>query len=137
MKRDKEPEPKVPSDLHKVLASAPKVTAMWKNLTPIARRDFIFWIDSAKQPQTRKHRIDTLGSRLAAGKRRPCCFAIVPMNLYKALAKNPKAKLAWKVMTPTARRDFIDWIHSAAQSDEQTRRVEKTCVMLAAGKRRP
>ena len=29
---------------------------------------------------------------LVSGKRRPCCYAIVPMNLYKALAANPKAK---------------------------------------------
>jgi Bacteriocin-protection, YdeI or OmpD-Associated len=64
-------EPKVPTDLRKALTAAPSVAALWWNLTPIARRDFIFWIDSAKQPETRKRRIDSLGGRLAAGKRRP------------------------------------------------------------------
>lgn len=134
---EKEPEPKVPADLRKVLAAAPKVMALWKNLTPIARRDFIFWIDSAKLPATRKHRIGTLGSRLAAGKRRPCCFMIVPMNLYKALDAHPKSKATWKDLSPTERRDFVDWINSDEQSEARKNRTEKVCVMLTAGKRRP
>ena len=85
MKPAKLPETKLPTDLRKALKAVPKTEALWSNLTPIARRDFISWIESAKQPKTRKHRIETLGSRLASSKRRPCCYAIVPINLYKAL----------------------------------------------------
>src|SRR2546423_13814758 len=36
-----EPEPKVPADLRKALASAPKARALWKDITPNARRDWI------------------------------------------------------------------------------------------------
>jgi hypothetical protein len=43
-------EPRVPPDLRKALSAALSVEALWSGLTPIGRRDFISWIDSAKQP---------------------------------------------------------------------------------------
>ena len=55
----------MPADLRKVLAAAPKAKAQWNDLTPLARQDFIMWIDSAKQPATRKRRIETVPSKLA------------------------------------------------------------------------
>jgi len=69
-----EPEPTVPADLRKALAAAPKARALWSDITPIARRDWIHWITSAKQPETRARRIKNACSMLAAGKRRVCCF---------------------------------------------------------------
>jgi hypothetical protein len=70
-----EPEPEVPADLRKALATAsPKTRALWEDITPIARRDWIHWITSAKQPETRARRIRNACSMLAGGKRRPCCF---------------------------------------------------------------
>ncbi|MEY2481501.1 MAG: hypothetical protein QOK24_29 [Verrucomicrobiota bacterium] len=72
---EEEPEPTVPADLRKALATAaPKARALWSNITPIARRDWIHWITSAKQPETRTRRIKNACSMLAAGKRRVCCF---------------------------------------------------------------
>ena len=70
-----EPEPAVPADLRKALAAAaPKARALWADITPIARRDWIHWITSAKQEETRARRIKNACSMLAAGKRRVCCF---------------------------------------------------------------
>jgi hypothetical protein len=69
-----EPEPTVPADLRKALAAAPKARALWSDITPIARRDWILWITSAKQAETRERRIKNACSMLAAGKRRVCCF---------------------------------------------------------------
>jgi hypothetical protein len=70
-----EPEPAVPADLRKALAAAaPKTRALWSDITPIARRDWIHWITSAKQAETRARRIKNACSMLAAGKRRVCCF---------------------------------------------------------------
>jgi uncharacterized protein YdeI (YjbR/CyaY-like superfamily) len=132
-----EPEPKVPTDLRKALAVAPKAKAQWQDLTPIARRDFISWIESAKQPETRKRRIERACSMLAEGKRRPCCYTIVSFNLFTALKAAPKAKAQWSDLTPIERRDFISWMDSAKQPVKHKRRVEEACVMLAAGKRRP
>jgi len=67
-------EPEVPADLRKALAATPKARALWSDITPIARRDWIHWIISAKQPETRARRIKNACSMLAAGKRRVCCF---------------------------------------------------------------
>jgi hypothetical protein len=69
-----EPEPRVPADLRKALAAAPKARALWSEITPIARLDWIQWITSAKQPETRARRVGNACSMLAAGKRRICCF---------------------------------------------------------------
>jgi hypothetical protein len=69
-----EPEPRVPADLRKALSAVPKARALWSDITPIARRDWIHWITSAKRPETRARRIDNACEMLAAGKRRVCCF---------------------------------------------------------------
>ena len=130
-------ELRVPTDLRKALAAAPLVEAAWRDVTPIARRDFISWIDSAKQSETRRRRIEKACSMLAAGKRRPCCYSIVSLSLYTALAATPMAKAQWSDLTPIERRDFISWIDSAKQPETHRRRIEKACSMLAAGKRRP
>ncbi len=132
-----ESEPRVPTDLSKALTAAPLVEAVWKSLTPLARWDFIIWIDAAKQPETRRRRIERACSMLTAGKRRPCCFTIVPMDLYKALAANTKAKAAWRDLGPTARRDFVTWIDSAKQPELNKDRIGQACVLLAAGKQHP
>ena len=132
-----ESESRVPTDLRKVLAASARAKAQWSDLTAIARRDFISWIESAKQPETRKRRVESIPSRLASGKRRPCCYAFVPMTLYKAIGSLPKAKAQWKDLTANERRDFVDWIESAKESDMRTQRIEKVCVMLLSGKRHP
>ncbi len=54
----KEPEPEVPADLRKALATAaPNARNLWSDITPNARRDWIHWITSAKQEETRARRI--------------------------------------------------------------------------------
>ncbi len=130
-------ELRLPTDLRKALAATPMARHQWRDLTLIARRDFISWIDSAKQPETRKRRIERACAMLTAGKRRPCCYSIVSFNLYTALAATPKAKAQWSDLTPIERRDFISWMDSAKQPETRRRRIEKACAMLAAGKRRP
>jgi Bacteriocin-protection, YdeI or OmpD-Associated/Domain of unknown function (DUF1905) len=69
-----EKEAKVPADLRRALAAAPKARALWSEITPIARKDWIHWIVSSKQPETRARRIRNACSMLAGGKRRVCCF---------------------------------------------------------------
>jgi len=71
----KELEPEMPADLGKALAAADaKARAVWSDITPNARRDWIHWIMSAKQEETRQRRIKNACSMLAGGKRRVCCF---------------------------------------------------------------
>jgi hypothetical protein len=69
-----EPETRVPMDLCKALAAAPLAQALWADITPLARQDWILWISSAKKPETRTSRIEKACAMLASGKRRVCCF---------------------------------------------------------------
>ncbi len=85
-----EPEPKVPADLRKALAADPKARALWSDITPIARRDWIQWIVSAKQPETRARRIANGCAMLASGKRRVCCFD--RSGFYSKSLSRPEAK---------------------------------------------
>ena len=66
-----ESEARVPTDLGKALAATPKAKAQWSDLTPIERRYFISWMDSAKQPEAHKRRIEKACVMLAARKRHP------------------------------------------------------------------
>ncbi|MBL8886602.1 MAG: DUF1905 domain-containing protein [Phycisphaerales bacterium] len=70
-----EPEPKLPPDFRKALNAAPKDAQIaWKEITPVARRDWIQFMTSAKRAETRTLRIEKACDMLAKGKRRPCCF---------------------------------------------------------------
>jgi len=70
-----EPEPEVPADVQTALETAgPVAMATWADITPVARRDWIFWIVSGKKAETRVKRIEVAMSKLSAGNRRPCCF---------------------------------------------------------------
>ena len=87
-----EPEPTIPVDLRKAFAAAgPKTRELWENITPVARRDWIHWITSAKQEETRTRRIKNACSMLAAGKRRPCCFD--RSGFYSKSLSAPKAAI--------------------------------------------
>lgn len=68
------PEPKVPTDLKKALISSPTAQDTWMDITPNARWDWIRWIGSTKNSETRKKRIEVALSKMNAGNRRPCCF---------------------------------------------------------------
>ncbi|MCI0589123.1 MAG: YdeI/OmpD-associated family protein [Planctomycetes bacterium] len=69
-----EPEVRVPLELRKSLAAAPLAQASWADITPMARRDWVLWISTAKQPETRMRRIEKACDMLGSGKRRVCCF---------------------------------------------------------------
>lgn len=69
-----QPEPRVPVDLRKALAANPAAKAQWSDITRVARRDWIQWVTSAKQAETRERRIANACAMLASGKRRACCF---------------------------------------------------------------
>jgi hypothetical protein len=68
------PEPTVPQDLRQALAASPEAEVLWKDLTPLARWDWIRWIGATRDPQTRRRRVAVAIDKLRAGKRRPCCF---------------------------------------------------------------
>lgn len=68
------PEPPIPADIKNALADHPKFKQLWMRVTPLARWEWIRWINSTANTETRRRRIEVAGSKLAAGERRPCCF---------------------------------------------------------------
>lgn len=65
---------KMPADLRKALIADPKALALWEDITPLGRNEFICWVENAKQIETRKRRIKRTCEELLEGKRRPCCW---------------------------------------------------------------
>lgn len=68
------PESQIPADLAAALDADAQVKELWSDVTPMARWEWIRWISSTAQPETRKRRIEVSCSKLLAGERRPCCF---------------------------------------------------------------
>ncbi len=64
----------VPADLKKALTSDRQALTAWEDITPLARNEWICWIESAKKAETRSRRIEWGCSSLKDGKRRPCCW---------------------------------------------------------------
>ncbi len=64
----------LPSDLVKALTATKVLTDLWENLTPIARNEFICWVEDAKQEKTRVRRIRRTVEELLEGQKRPCCW---------------------------------------------------------------
>jgi hypothetical protein len=68
------PEPTVPKDLQIALTGNAKAQKTWNSITPLARWDWIRWINATKNPETRKIRIGKTFSKFNSGIIRPCCF---------------------------------------------------------------
>lgn len=68
----------IPSDLQKAIAGNPKVRALWHDITPLSRNEWICWVTSGKKAETRGIRIRKALSKMKSGQRRPCCWAGCP-----------------------------------------------------------
>ncbi len=65
----------LPADFKKAILAKPKVQALWTDITPLARNEWICWVTSGKKAETRDIRIIKAISKLSGGMRRPCCWA--------------------------------------------------------------
>lgn len=65
---------KVSADLRKALTSKQKAFTAWEGLTPLARNEWICWVESVKKQVTRRQHIERAIVELIEGKRRPCCW---------------------------------------------------------------
>lgn len=68
----------MPPDLKKALVADPKALETWEDITPLARNEWICWIESARKTETRNRRIAWGCSNLKEGQRRPCCWPGCP-----------------------------------------------------------
>lgn len=84
------PEPNIPKDFSKALDFAPqKVKELWKKITPMARWEWIRWVNATSVSETRERRVEVSISKMNSGKRRPCCFNLAACT-DPDLAKNSK-----------------------------------------------
>jgi uncharacterized protein YdeI (YjbR/CyaY-like superfamily) len=64
----------LPLDLRDALTASGTALAAWTDITPLARNEFICWVEDAKQETTRQRRIRRTREELEEGQRRPCCW---------------------------------------------------------------
>ena len=64
----------LPGDLRETLVANDVALEAWKDITPLARNEFICWVEDAKQQKTRERRIRRTKEELEEGMRRPCCW---------------------------------------------------------------
>jgi len=69
---------KTPEDFKKAIVAEAKVLALWEDITPLARNEWICWVESGKKAETRVIRINKAISKMKGGMRRPCCWAGCP-----------------------------------------------------------
>lgn len=69
------PDPILPADFAHALEDAPdKVKHKWHDITPMARWEWVRWVNATNSNETRKIRIEKTISKLNGTHRRPCCF---------------------------------------------------------------
>jgi hypothetical protein len=86
-------EPEVPADVKKALEANPKEYALWKDITPSARWDWIRWIRAVKTAETRQKHIEVAIDKLRKGMRRPCCFN-------RNMCSVPEISKNWALLEP-------------------------------------
>ncbi len=69
---------KLPADLRKILDADQEARTTWEDITPLARNEWICWVESVKKSETRAHHIERARVSLREGKRRPCCWGGCP-----------------------------------------------------------
>lgn len=87
-------EPEVPADVKKALSTSKKAEDLWKDVTPIARWDWVRWVRAVKTPETRQKHLDVMLDKLNKGMRRPCCFN-------RSLCSEPYVSHNWALLDPS------------------------------------
>jgi uncharacterized protein YdeI (YjbR/CyaY-like superfamily) len=65
----------LPADFREAILANRSVAALWEDITPLARNEWICWVTSGKKAETRGIRIHKAISKMKGGMRRPCCWA--------------------------------------------------------------
>ena len=83
------PVHELPADLRDGLMVSAAALEAWQDITPLARNEFICWVEDAKQDATRERRIRRTIEEMQEGKRRPCCWP-------GCIHRTDKAPSAWQ-----------------------------------------
>ena len=60
----------------------------------------------------------------------------VPADLERALARNARARKFFATLSPSARREYVEWLTGAKQAETRARRLETAVEWMAEGKER-
>lgn len=69
-------------------------------------------------------------------KGRPKKTVALPADLAAGIKKNAKARKAWDEFSPSARREYVDWIIGAKRPETRAERLKTTLQWVAQGKQR-
>jgi hypothetical protein len=61
----------------------------------------------------------------------------VPADLRAALRGDPKAGAVFKTLSPSCKKEYVEWIVGAKREETRRARVAKAVTLLAAGRKRP
>ena len=90
---------KIPRDLRSAILDDKKVFELWEDITPLARNEFICWVENAKAIETRARRVRRTTEELLEGKRRPCCWIGCTHRPDKTMSQSQKWVLNRKSKT--------------------------------------
>lgn len=80
----------MPADLRKALCADETALAIWHDITPLARNEWICWVENAKLLETRTRRVERTVTELTEGMRRPCCWPGCMHRTDKSLSPSQK-----------------------------------------------
>ena len=87
----------LPADFGAAILLSARIVEKWEEITPLARNEFICWVEDAKKPETRAKRIAVAVDKLARGERRPCCWIGCIHRKDKALSPSVRGILSKRV----------------------------------------
>lgn len=90
----------LPDDMRKALETEPKAAAAWRDITPLARNEWICWTTTVRQLATRQNHVGRTVSELIEGKRRPCCWVGCIHRTDKAISPSVQGVLGRRAKKP-------------------------------------
>jgi Bacteriocin-protection, YdeI or OmpD-Associated len=103
---------KLPADLRKRLISKPRALMAWEDITPIARNEWICWVESVKKEETRRDHVERTAVELVEGKRRPCCWIGCIHRTDKPLSPSVRGVLSKRSKTRNESRSKTSDLHN-------------------------
>jgi uncharacterized protein YdeI (YjbR/CyaY-like superfamily) len=84
---------KLPDDMKKAILADKKMLAMWEDITPLARNEWICWTTTVAKPETRTKHIVVMRDKMHKGERRPCCWLGCPHRTDKSISPSVQSVL--------------------------------------------
>ena len=121
----------------RVLRAAPQAGAAMGQLGRILSCDDLPPRQTLEALVRKAVRFDAAGSRTPLrGKRARRLAPRAPADLRAALASNAEARTTFAGLSPSGRREYVEWLTGAKRAATRARRLEQAVVWLAAGKSR-